>query len=314
MYGLTLEWVMNRRSVKNKLEQTIGMEDLETSPPISEFRQFTKIFFGRGVVIFGMAILLAFIIVAIFAPFFAPYDPYEPILGHGLLGPSKDHLLGTDALGRDTLSRIIYGSRTSLLIGLTVVFAAALIGVSLGLVAGYYGGWVHTFIMRVIDALMAFPIILLALVIAALLGGGIKNVFIALTVGLVPIYARLMCGQVVTGKENDFIMAERSLGASNLRIMVRHLIPNCFPPLIVLMTMMLGATILAEAGLSFLGIGVEAPIAAWGSMVSDGRDYLLKAPILSFAPGVMLMLVVFSFNMVGDGLRDALDPRLRGVL
>jgi peptide/nickel transport system permease protein len=295
-------------------KDTIGAEILETAPRVSEFRRFRRVFFGRGVVIFGMAVLLVFIIVAIFAPFLAPYDPYEPILGKGLLGPSKEHLLGTDALGRDTLSRIIYGSRTSLMIGLIVVFVAAIIGVSLGLVAGYYGGWVHTVIMRVIDALMAFPMILLALVIAALLGGGIKNVIIALTVGLVPVYARLMCGQVITGKENDYIMAGRAVGASNLRIMIRHLIPNCFPPLIVLVTMMLGATILAEAGLSFLGIGVEAPIAAWGSMVSDGRDYLLRAPILSFAPGLTLMLVVFSFNMVGDGLRDALDPRLRGVL
>jgi len=295
-------------------KDTIGAEILETAPRVSEFRRFRRVFLGRGVVIFGMAVLLVFIIVAIFAPFLAPYDPYEPILGKGLLGPSKEHLLGTDALGRDTLSRIIYGSRTSLMIGLIVVFAAAIIGVSLGLVAGYYGGWVHTVIMRVIDALMAFPMILLALVIAALLGGGIKNVIIALTVGLVPVYARLMCGQVITGKENDYIMAGRAVGASNLRIMIRHLIPNCFPPLIVLITMMLGATILAEAGLSFLGIGVEAPIAAWGSMVSDGRDYLLRAPILSFAPGLTLMLVVFSFNMVGDGLRDALDPRLRGVL
>jgi len=297
-----------------RLKDTIGAEILETAPRVSEFRRFRRVFFGRGVVIFGMAVLLVFIFVAIFAPFLAPYDPYEPTLGKGLLGPSKEHLLGTDALGRDTLSRIIYGSRTSLMIGLIVVFAAAIIGVSLGLVAGYYGGWVHTVIMRVIDALMAFPMILLALVIAALLGGGIKNVIIALTVGLVPVYARLMCGQVITGKENDYIMAGRAVGASNLRIMIRHLIPNCFPPLIVLVTMMLGATILAEAGLSFLGIGVEAPIAAWGSMVSDGRDYLLRAPILSFAPGLTLMLVVFSFNMVGDGLRDALDPRLRGVL
>jgi peptide/nickel transport system permease protein len=271
-------------------------------------------FFGRGVVIFGMVVLLALIIVAFFAPFFAPYDPYEPVLGQGLLGPSKTHLMGTDALGRDTLSRIIYGSRTSLMIGLIVVFAAAIIGVSLGLIAGYYGGWINTIIMRLIDSVMSFPMILLALVIAALLGGGIKNVIIALTVGLVPVYARLMCGQVITVKENDYIMAERAMGSNNLRIMIRHLVPNCFPPLIVLMTMMLGATILAEAGLSFLGIGVEAPIAAWGSMVSDGRDYLLRAPILSFAPGFTLMLAVFSFNMVGDGLRDALDPRLRGIL
>ena len=296
-------------------KDNIGAEISEAAAPrVSEFRRFRRVFLGRGVVIFGMAVLIVFIIIAIFAPLFAPYDPYEPTLGKGLLGPSKEHLLGTDALGRDTLSRIIYGSRTSLMIGLVVVFTSAIIGVGLGLVAGYYGGWVHTLVMRLIDALMAFPMILLALVIAALLGGGMKNVIIALTIGLVPLYARLMCGQVITSKENDFILAGRAVGASNLRLMVRHLIPNCFPPLIVLMTMMLGVTILAEAGLSFLGIGVEAPIAAWGSMVSDGRDYLLRAPILSFAPGFTLMLVVFSFNMVGDGLRDALDPRLRGVL
>jgi len=292
----------------------VSTEKTEIPSQVSKFRRFSRVFFGRGVVTFGMVVLLALIIVAIFAPFFAPYDPYEPVLGQGLLGPSKAHLLGTDALGRDTLSRIIYGSRTSLMIGLIVVFAAAIIGVSLGLIAGYYGGWINTIIMRLIDSVMSFPMILLALVIAAILGGGIRNVIIALTVGLVPVYARLMCGQVITVKENDYIMAERAMGANNLRIMIRHLVPNCFPPLIVLMTMMLGATILAEAGLSFLGIGVEAPIAAWGSMVSDGRDYLLRAPILSFAPGFTLMLAVFSFNMVGDGLRDALDPRLRGVL
>ncbi len=295
-------------------EKSTHGRNQETTQNLGGFRRFSRVFFGRGVVVFGIVVLLAFILVAIFAPFFAPYDPYEPTLGQGLLGPSKEHLLGTDALGRDTLSRIIYGSRTSMMIGLIVVFSAAIIGVGLGLVAGYYGGWVYTLIMRLVDALMAFPMILLALVIAALLGGGMENVIIALTVGLIPIYARLMCGQVITGKENDFVMAERAMGASHLRIMIRHLIPNCFPPLIVLMTMMLGATILAEAGLSFLGIGVEAPIAAWGSMVSDGRDYLMRAPMLSFAPGFTLMLVVFSFNMVGDGLRDALDPRLRGVL
>ena len=305
---------MNRKPVMQRPGNNAPGEVLETTSGLSEFRRFYRVFFGRGVVVFGIVVLLAFIIVAILAPFVAPYDPYEPSLGQGLLGPSKEHLLGTDALGRDTLSRIIYGSRTSMMIGLIVVFAAAIIGVGLGLVAGYYGGWVHTVIMRLVDAIMAFPMILLALVIAAILGGGIKNVIIALTVGLVPIYARLMCGQVITGKENDYIMAERAMGAGSMHIMVRHLIPNCFPPLIVLITMMLGATILAEAGLSFLGIGVEAPIAAWGSMVSDGRDYLMRAPMLSFAPGFTLMLVVFSFNMVGDGLRDALDPRLRGVL
>jgi peptide/nickel transport system permease protein/oligopeptide transport system permease protein len=161
---------------------------------------------------------------------------------------------------------------------------------------------------------MAFPMILLALVIAALLGGGLVNVIIALGFSMMPSYARLMSSMVMSIKETDYIMAERSLGAKNTRIMLRHIAPNCLPPLIVLVTMMLGATILAEAGLSFLGVGIEPPTAAWGAMVSEGREYLLSDPILSIAPGVAIMLVVFAFNMIGDGLRDALDPRLRGVI
>jgi len=168
--------------------------------------------------------------------------------------------------------------------------------------------------MRLIDTLMCFPMILLALLIAALLGGGLKNVIIALSFALMPSYARLMCGQVLSVKTNDYVLAERSIGASNFRIMLRHVLPNCFPPLIVQMTLMLGSTILAEAGLSFLGIGIMPPTPAWGSMVNDGRQYLLTNPILSFAPGLAIMLTVYAFNMIGDGLRDALDPRLRGVL
>jgi peptide/nickel transport system permease protein len=281
---------------------------------VSEFRRFLRVFLGRGLVKFGMIVILVFILTAIFAPLLAPYDPYETNLEQRLYRPSTTHLLGTDALGRDTLSRIIYGSRTSLMIGLIAVTAAAIIGMSLGLIAGYFGGTVHTIIMRLIDALMSFPMILLALVIAALLGAGIRNVIIALMIGLLPVYTRLMCGQVLLVKVSDYVMAERTMGASNLRIMVRHLVPNCLPPLIVMITMMLGAAILAEAGLSFLGVGIVQPTAAWGSMVNDGREYLLTNSILSFAPGFAIMLVVFAFNMVGDGLRDALDPSLRGLL
>jgi ABC-type dipeptide/oligopeptide/nickel transport system permease subunit len=191
---------------------------------------------------------------------------------------------------------------------------AASIGMSMGLIAGYFGGWAYTIIMRFIDALMAFPMLLLALVIAALLGGGIKNVMIAVGIALIPGYARLMCGQVLSVKENDYILAEHCIGASNLRIMTHHFVPNCFPPLIVLITMMMGTTILAEAGLSFLGVGIKPPTPAWGGMVNDGYKYLLSRPLLSFAPGFAIMLVVLGFNMVGDGLRDALDPRLRGTL
>jgi peptide/nickel transport system permease protein len=284
------------------------------APKISEWHRFRRVFLSRGVVVFGMIIILLFISVAILAPWIAPYEPNEPDLGHTLESPSATHWLGTDALGRDTLSRIIFGTRTSLEIGLIVVAIASLIGITLGTLAGYYGGWVYIIIMRFVDALMSFPMILLALVVAALLGGGMRNVIIALGVALMPSYARLMCGQVLTVKQNEYIMAGRVIGASDLRLMLGHIVPNCLPPIIVLITMMLGATILAEAGLSFLGIGITPPTAAWGSMVSDARDYLIVLPMLSFAPGMALMLVVFSFNMVGDGLRDALDPRLRGIL
>jgi peptide/nickel transport system permease protein len=280
----------------------------------SEWRRFRRVFFNRGIVVFGMVVILLFIVVAIFAPFLAPYDPYDQDLSNTLSQPSQSHLLGTDATGRDTLSRILFGTRTSLMIGLIVVIVSCTIGMTLGMIAGYFGGWTHTIIMRCIDALMSFPMILLAIVIAALLGGGLKNVIIALSVANIPVYTRLMCAQVLSIKENDYIVAERSLGASDLRIMLRHILPNCLPPLIVLITMMLGSVILAEAGLSFLGIGITSPVAAWGSMVNDGREYLLTRPVLSFAPGLALMLVVFAFNMVGDGLRDALDPRLRGTI
>lgn len=294
-------------------EAISSTEITEMAPRVSEFTRFRKVFLSRLVVKIGLVIILMLITAAIFAPVLAPYDPYKPDLLHTLAPPSGAHPLGTDPLGRDTLSRIIYGARTSLIVGLIVVSLAASIGMALGLLAGYFGGWTHMVVMRFVDTLMSFPMILLALVIAALLGGGVKNVIIALTVGLTPVYSRLMCGQVLTIKENDFIMAGRAMGARNLRIMVLHLAPNCLPPLIVLITMMLGTTILAEAGLSFLGVGIEPPTAAWGSMVNDGREYLMTHPILSFAPGLAIMLTVFSFNMVGDGLRDALDPRLRGT-
>jgi ABC-type dipeptide/oligopeptide/nickel transport system permease subunit len=200
------------------------------------------------------------------------------------------------------------------MIGVVALGIAATIGISMGLIAGYFGGWIYTIIMRFIDSLMCFPMILLALLIASLLGGGVKNVMLALGIAMLPGYARLMCGQVLSIKENDYILAEHSAGASHLRIMLRHILPNCLPPLLVLLTMQIGAAILAEAGLSFLGVGIEPPAAAWGLMVSDGRMYLLTNPVLSFAPGIAIMLVVFAFNMVGDGLRDALDPRLRGTL
>jgi ABC-type dipeptide/oligopeptide/nickel transport system permease subunit len=278
------------------------------------FKRFRRVFFGRGLVIFGIIVILSSVVTAIFAPILAPYDPYEHNLRKSLLNPCKEHILGTDRLGRDTFSRLIYGSRASLLVGIFAISFASIVGMMLGLIAGFFGGITNATIMRIIDGFMSFPMLLLALCISALLGGGIKNVVIALSIGLIPNYTRLMCAQVIAFKERDFIMAAIALGASNKRLMFRHLVPNCFPPIIVLMTMMMGHAILAEAGLSFLGVGISPPGAAWGAMVNDGYEYLLTNPILSFAPGFAIMLVVFSFNMVGDGLRDALDPRLRGAL
>jgi peptide/nickel transport system permease protein len=284
------------------------------APRVSEFRRFSKVFLSRGVVIFGLVIVVAFLLTAAFAPWLAPYDPYEQHFDNLLAPPSWQHWLGTDTLGRDTLSRIIFASRTTLMVGVIALGIAAIVGMILGLIAGYFGGLVQAIIMRIMDALMAFPMILLALVIASLLGGGIVNVMIALGIALVPGYARVMCGQALSIKENDYVLAEQSMGASSLRIMLRHVFPNCLPPLIVMITMMMGMTILAEAGLSYLGIGIQAPAAAWGGMISDGYSRITTNPILSFAPGIAIMLVVFAFNMVGDGLRDALDPRLRGTI
>jgi peptide/nickel transport system permease protein len=286
----------------------------EKSPREIGFKRFMKVFFGRGLVIFGAIIIIILIIAAVFAPWIAPYDPYAMNLKDIFIKPGIEHPLGTDYLGRDVLSRIIYGSRTSLIVVLGAVGWAALVGMILGLIAAFFGGKVYAIIMRAMDTLMSIPSIMLALSIASLLGGGLKNVVIALAVAFIPAYARMMCGQALHVRENDYVMASRSMGAGNLRIMFKHIAPNCFPPLIVMITMRMGRAILAEAGLSFLGIGIEPPGAAWGAMVNEGYQYLFTEPLLSFFPGIAIMLVVFSFNMVGDGLRDALDPRLRGTL
>jgi ABC-type dipeptide/oligopeptide/nickel transport system permease subunit len=224
------------------------------------------------------------------------------------------YLLGTDIQGRDTLSRLIYGARTALIVGFVTTISAAIVGTILGLIAGYFGGIIDAIVMRPMDALMGFPMLLLALLISAVLGSGIQNVIIALSVATLPGYARIMCGLTISIKETDYILSERSMGSDNRRIMLNHIFPNTLPPMIVLITLQLGSIILAEAGLSFLGIGIRPPGAAWGSMVYDGYRFLLSNPVLSFAPGLAIMLVVFAFNMVGDGVRDALDPRLRGVL
>lgn len=286
----------------------------ENIPHVSEFRRVTRLFLSRGLVRFGLAVVCIVIFSAVFANWISPYDPYETVLVDKFIKPCIEHPLGTDYLGRDLLSRIIYGSRTSLMVGIGAIGAASIIGMTLGLMAAYFSGFVYAIIMRGIDTLMAIPPIILSLAIASLLGGGLINIVIALAVSFIPAYARMMCAQAMSIKENDYVTACRVMGAGDLRTMLRHIAPNCFPPLIVLMTMQMGQAILAEAGLSFLGVGIEPPGAAWGAMVNDGYQYIFSEPFLSYFPGLAIMLTVFSFNMVGDGLRDALDPRMRGTL
>jgi peptide/nickel transport system permease protein len=286
----------------------------EAPPRVTEWHRFRRVFLSRKIVLFGLVVLVLLLLTAAFANLLAPYNPYKPDMSNSLLQPNLQHLLGTDIFGRDTLSRLIFGSRTALAVGFITVGIASVIGISLGILAGYFGGVTNIVIMRAIDTLMPFPMIVLALLVAGLLGGGIHNVIVALSIATIPPYTRVTHGLALSIKENDYILAQRSMGSSHLRIMLRHILPNAFPPIIVLITMMLGSLILAEAGLSFLGIGIEPPGAAWGAMVNDGYKYLQDHPVLSFAPGLAIMLVVFAFNMVGDGLRDALDPRLRGLL
>ena len=286
----------------------------ENAPRVTALERFVNVFFGRKIVVFGLVVIIILVLAAVFAPFVAPFDPYEQNLLNTKATPSWEHPLGTDTLGRDTLSRIIYGARTSLQVGIFAILVSSSIGMLLGLTAGYFGGWTNAIIMRIMDALMSFPPIMMALMVASLLEGGIYSVIVALSVGMIPPYARVMCGQAMHIKENDYVLAGKAIGSTNKRVMFRHVAPNCFPPLIVMMTMSIGRAILAEAGLSYLGIGIKPPGAAWGAMVSEGYRYLETFPILSFAPGIAIMIVVFAFNMVGDGLRDALDPRLRGTL
>jgi peptide/nickel transport system permease protein len=299
---------MNQTVIEGQLQFS------ENLPRVNEFKRFIRVFTSRGLVKFGIFIIVLLFVTAIFAPVLAPHDPYQQNLDNVLQPPSLEHPLGTDSIGRDTLSRIIYGSRLALLIGIGSVALAALIGTVIGLFAGYLGGWIEVIIMRIIDALMAFPPLLLALAISVLLDAGVANVMIAIVISMLPGFTRMTAAQVRSIKEEEYVMAARSIGCSNMHIMFRQILPNCFSPLIVQMTMSIGGAILAEAMLSFLGVGILPPAAAWGYMVNDGNRYLVINPLLAITPGFCIMLVVFAFNMVGDGLRDALDPRLRGVL
>ncbi len=259
----------------------------------------------------GLLILIILVFMALFAPFLAPYDPTAIHLAEGLSGPSITHPLGQDKLGRDILSRIIYGARISLYVGVFTVALSALIGTMVGAVAGLLGGVVDEVVMRLIDILLAFPGILLAIAFMAVLGPSLNNIVIALTVlGWVG-YARLVRGQVLALREFEFVQAARALGADTRRIITRHLVPNVLGPVIVQATFGMAGAIVAEAGLSFLGLGTQPPNPSWGSMLNDGREFLLISPHLTTFPGLAIMAVVLGLNFLGDGLRDILDPRGR---
>jgi ABC-type dipeptide/oligopeptide/nickel transport system permease subunit len=280
---------------------------------ISSTRYFWKMLLSRKIVLLAIIILILLVLIAIFAPFVAPYDPYQQNLRAALQKPSAQYLLGTDLYGRDLLSRIIYGTRTSLMVGVVSVSMAAGVGMVIGLVAGFFKGIIDTILMRMMDAIMSIPPIVLALSLGVAMGGGLKNVMISLGIALIPSYARLIRGQVLSIREADYVIAAEISGASAARNMFVHILPNTISPLIVMATLHLGVAILAEAALSFLGLGIQPPGAAWGSMISEGYRYLAINPFLSFAPGLAVMIAVLAFSIVGDGLRDALDPKLRGT-
>ncbi len=276
--------------------------------PVSEFwRRFRK----QKVALVAGAFLLVLLLVAIFAPWVAPYDPSTPDYMAILQGPSAAHWAGTDAYGRDVFSRIIFGARISLAVGFLSVSLGGLVGVTLGVVSGYYGGLIDSVIMRVCDVLLAFPGILLAIGVIAILGPGIDNVIYAVAVFSVPIFARLARGSTLSLKRAVYVDAARAIGVKDRVIMMRHLLPGALPNVIVYFSMRIGTSILTAASLSFIGLGAQPPSPEWGAMLADGRSYIGVADNVTLFPGIAIFITVLAFNLLGDGLRDALDPKLK---
>jgi peptide/nickel transport system permease protein len=260
---------------------------------------------------FGLVVVALVLFVALSADIIAPYSPYQAQPAGVLTAPALGHWLGTDQLGRDVLSRIIYGARTSVQAGVVSVGFALIAGASIGLLAGYHGGWIDDALVLLVDALWSFPTLVLALAIAASLGPGLTNAMLAIGVVFTPIFARLVRGQTLSVRERDFVVAARALGGGTGRIMLRHIWPNVTAPIIVQTSLLVASAIVVEAALSFLGLGIEPPAASWGSMLKGGYQYMQQAPWLAFAPGAAIFVTVLAFNLLGDGLRRGLDPRLR---
>ena len=276
--------------------------------------RIVRVLFARKSVVICLIILSIMVLAAILAPLAAPYDPYKQDLRNMLKGMSMDHIFGTDSMGRDVLSRIIYGGRVSFTVGLVSVLIAGVLGMVLGLTAGLAGGLIDSIIMRIMDAMMSVPMIIMALFLGSIFGKGLGNICLAIGISMIPSYARVTRGQVLTVREMDYVTAGTLCGASKTKNAIKHILPNCVSANIVLMTMNLGNAILNEAALSFLGMGINPPTASWGSMVNDGYKYMSSNPVIAIAPGVFIMVVVLCFNIFGDALRDALDPKLRGTL
>lgn len=282
-------------------------EKRERGPLWDVFRRLSK----RITAMMGLVIVVVFLVSALFAPLLAPHGPYEHSLVDKLASPSWDYPLGRDELGRCILSRIIYGARISLLIGLIVISIGIFVGVPVGVISAYFGGKVDFIVQRFVDTMLAFPGILLALLLIAMLGVGLHNVMIAVGISTIPIYARLARSSVLAIKARQYVEAARSIGSSHLRIILQHLIPNSLSPIIVQSTLHMATAILWAAGLGFLGLGVSPPTAEWGAMLNGGRLYIRVASHVATFPGLMIFVTVLGFNLLGDGLRDALDPRLK---
>ncbi|MDE0016910.1 ABC transporter permease [Candidatus Poribacteria bacterium] len=270
---------------------------------------FRKLLKHRSATI-GASIILFFIVVAIFAPLIATHDPRQANIVERLQGGSASHYLGTDKVGRDIFSRIVYGTRISLKVGLIAMTFSVGFGTLFGAIAGYYGGRIDNLIMRVMDMMLAMPSILLAMVIVTILGQSLTNAIIAVSIVYIPQYARILRASVLKVRELDYVVAAKVIGASNSRILVTTVLPNCLAPLIVQATLGIGAAILDAAGLSFLGLGAEIGEPEWGAMLNENRDLIRRAPLAVTAPGVAIFLIVLGFNLLGDALRDALDPQI----
>ncbi|MDN6194575.1 MAG: ABC transporter permease subunit [Alkalibacterium sp.] len=278
---------------------------------VVRFQEFWKKFYRNKSALIGGLLIVLLILVAIFGPFLTPYDPNAQNYDSLLVGPSLEHWFGTDHHGRDIFSRIIHGMSITLRVGFSSVLMGMTIGVSLGVIAGYYGKWVDTIIMRFMDILLAFPGILLALAIVSVLGGSINNVIISVGIFSIPVFARISRGSTLEVRELEYIEAVKALGASDFRIIIKHVLPNILSPIIVQATLNIATSVLTASGLSFLGMGAQPPTPEWGAMLSDGRNYMWDAPHVATIPGLAIVVVVLSFNIFGDGLRDALDPKTK---